>query len=176
MKFFTILLIFFFVISFVFVHQKSFADCRIDNDWSNKPCLDMPPYPKSELLQIWGEYYSIKGMEWMENKKSEMDYAIQKGIFEEWLAYGTKSGNFQNHNVYVYYFLHGDAPTIGSYYEILIKKENTTQYVETYSNSTKDIYELIITYYYISFGVLLVLISMTAGFGTVGFVVWRKRK
>ena len=163
------------VLFFLFSVNAVFADCNIDNDWLGKPCLDMPPYPKSTLVEIWNEYHSIKGETWMEGKKSEMNFAIEKGILDEWLSYGIQYNNYQNHNVYFYYFLHDDAPTIGKYHEDLIRDEDKNKVIR-YSDSSRNPSEIIVTYYYISTGGLLVLSPLVAGSGIVGFLVWRKRR
>ena len=170
------LLLIFPVLISVFTTGVAFADCGIDKDWPDKPCLDMPPYSKTTLTQTWDEYHSLKGQEWMEDKKSEMDYAIEKGILDEWLSYGTQSRTYQNHNVHFYYFLHDAAPATESYHESLIKVEDRNRDVMQYSSSEKDPYEVIITYYYISTGGLLLLSPMVIGSGTIGFLVWRKRR
>lgn len=152
--------------------NAAFADCSLDKDWPGKPCLDMPPYPKSELVQMWDEYHSMKGQEWMEMKKSEMDYAIDNRILQKWLSYGTpQSENFQNHNVYLYYFLHDEAPAVkGVWAEQLLKKEDRNPNVERYhSDSEKDVFGVIITYYHVSAGGFLVLLPLIAGIGMAGF-------
>ncbi len=161
-----------------FTTNAAFADCRTNNDWPDKPCLDMPPYPKSMLVDIWDEYHSMKGEVWMEDKRTEMDYAIEKGIFQEWLSYGTQFGNHQNYNVHIYYFLNDDhVPANGNHPENLIRGEDQNHDVTLYSDSDKDLYEIIITYYYISTGGgLLVLLPLVVSSGFAGFLVWRKRK
>lgn len=165
----------FLVLSIPFLANYAFADCSLDNDWPEKPCLDMPPYPKSELVEIWDEYYSMKGQEWMDMKKSEMDYAIENGILKKWLAFGVPQyGNFQNHNVYFYYFLNDQAPAVDGYYfaEQLIQKEDRNPDVERYNSDLpdNDISNVIITYYYVNTGGLIVLSFVIAGIGIVGLL------
>jgi len=150
----------------------AFADCSLDKDWPNKPCLDMPPYPKSELVQVWDEYHSMKGQQWMEMKKSEMDYAADNKILQKWISYGTpQSGNFQNHNVYLYYFLHGEAPAInGVWAEQLLRSEDRNPDMQKYPGDSEDhVFDVIITHYHVSVGGFLVLSPLIAGVGAVGF-------
>lgn len=167
------------VLSIPFLVNYAFADCILDNNWPEKPCLDMPLYPKSELVEIWDEYYSIKGQEWMDMKKSEMDYAIEHGILQKWLAFGVpQSGNFQNHNVYFYYFLNDQAPDIKGVHfaEQLLQKEDRNPDVEKYPSDLPDnnLSNVIITYYYVSIGGFLVLIPLIAGVGMAGFFGGKK--
>lgn len=96
-------------------NQFARADCVQDLDWPEKPCLDTPPYPESYLKAIWEEYYELKGSEWMEMKKVEMDKAIENGTLKEWAEHQSEPNNFANFNVYYYYFLNGQAPDINEY-------------------------------------------------------------
>lgn len=167
-------LIIFLALSISFLVNPAFADCNIDNDWQEKPCLDMPPYPKAKLVQLWDEYYSMKGQEWMEMKKSEMDYAIENKILQKWLSSGTQyKNNFQNHNAYFYYFLNDKAPAVDGYYfaEQLIQKEDRNPDVKRYPSDLSDnnLSTVIITYYYVNNGGLMVLSSVIAVIGTIGF-------
>lgn len=180
-------LILFVIPSLLFTFNSAFADCNIDNDWQEKPCLDMPLYSKAKLVQIWDEYYSMKGQEWMEMKKSEMDYAIENKILQKWLSFGTQyKNNFQNHNVYFYYFLNDQAPAVDGFYfaEQLIQKEDRNPDVERYHSDLPDnnLSNVIITYYYVNVGGLIVLSSVIAVIVIVGFFggkrvkAWRTRK
>jgi len=113
-----------------------FASCIQDNDWPEKPCLDTPPYSESELKQIWDQYFQMKGKDWMEMKKAEMDAAIKDGTLKQWVEYGgSESQNFANFNVYFYYYLNGQTPDINSYSGII-----------------RDELKPIISYYYVSTG------------------------
>ncbi len=164
----------FLILSIPFLVNSAFADCNTDNDWQEKPCLDMPPYPKAKLVQIWDDYYSMKGQEWMDMKKSEMDYAIENKILQKWLSFGTSyKNNFQNHNVYFYYFLNDQAPSVDGYYfaEQLIQKGGRNPDVERYHSDLSDsnTSNVIITYYYVNNGGLMVLSSVIAVIGIVGF-------
>jgi hypothetical protein len=90
--------------------QPSFGQCIRDDDWPEKPCLDTPPYSKSDLKEVWQKYYDLKGKEWMEMKKAEMDQAIRDGTLKEWVEYHGDPNNFANYNVYFYYYLNDQAP------------------------------------------------------------------
>ncbi len=170
------LLMFGIIFSGVFVIVNAYADCKLNTDWSDAPCFDMWPVSKSEVKAAWDQYYEYKGTEWMEIKKSEMNYAVDKGILDEWIYYGSQFGNQQNYNVYFYYFIHDEAPAIGDYPESMFKKEDRVLNTTKYSDSNQDSFEIIITYYYISIGGLFVLISVIVCIGMIGFLIWRKRK
>ncbi|MGY5146580.1 MAG: hypothetical protein ACW9W4_01065 [Candidatus Nitrosopumilus sp. bin_7KS] len=155
---------------FQFVH----ADCNVNTDWLDAPCFDMWPVPKSEVKSAWEQYYNYKGTEWMEIKKSEMNYALDKGILYEWIYHGSQFGNQENYNVYFYYFINDEAPAIGDYPESMFKKEDGVPNAPRYSDSNKDSFEVIITYYYISVGGLLVLLPVLASVGVVAFLIYRR--
>jgi len=92
------------------LEQPAHAACIADEDWPDKPCLDTPPYSKEYLLQVWQQYYEYKGKEWMEEKKAEMDMAIQNGLLRQWVETESSPNNFANYNVWRYYNLNGEAP------------------------------------------------------------------
>jgi hypothetical protein len=168
-----------FLLVLTFTLPSVFADCSLDNDWQEKPCLDMPPYDKSELVQIWDQYYLMKGQKWMEMKKVEMDFAVENQILEKWLSFGIPtSQNFQNHNVYFYYFLNDQAPMVDGYYaEQLLQNEDRNTNLERYSGDqpTDNLSTVIVTYYHINNGGLLVL-SIIFGVGIIGFFIIKSRK
>ncbi|QLH10818.1 hypothetical protein [Nitrosarchaeum sp. AC2] len=168
-----------FLLVFTFTLPSVFADCSLDSDWQEKPCLDMPPYDKSELVQIWDQYYLMKGQKWMEMKKAEMDFAIENQILEKWLSFDIPtSQNFQNHNVYFYYFLNDQVPIVDGYYsEQLLQNEDRNSNLERYAGDqpADNLSTVIVTYYHISNGGLFVL-SVIFGVGIIGFVIWRTRK
>ena len=154
--------------------QFAHADCNTNSDWPDAPCFDMWPIPKSEVKSAWEQYYNYKGTEWMEIKKSEMNYALDKGILHEWIYYGSRFGNQENYNVYFYYFINDEAPAIGDYPESMFQKEEGVPNATRYSDSNKDTFEVIITYYYISVGGLLVLLPIIVGVGVVAFLIYRR--
>jgi hypothetical protein len=88
------------------------AKCMLDKDWPGKPCIDTaPPLPlsKSEWKDLWSEYYTFKGAEWMEQQKSELDQQIMSGNLKEWIESGSSMQNFTNYNVWFYYYVNGQA-------------------------------------------------------------------
>jgi hypothetical protein len=78
-----------------------------DEDWPDKPCNAYDIDSEDEIREMWDEYYAIKGNQWMEMKKAEMDQIIEDGLFTEWLR--RDPGNW---NVYFYYHVNGQAPTM----------------------------------------------------------------
>jgi hypothetical protein len=91
--------------------QSANAECIRDEDWPEKPCLDSGTYSEAQLKQIWDKYYEMKGKEWMEMKKAEMDQAIRNGTFGQWINYAP-GNNFANSNVYTYYRLNNQVPNM----------------------------------------------------------------
>jgi hypothetical protein len=94
------------------------AMCIIDNDWPDKRCIDtVPPLPlsKSEWRDIWSEYYAFKGVNWMEQQKSEMDQQIKSSNLKGWIESGYDSQNFTNYNVWFYYYVNDQAPAPDGY-------------------------------------------------------------
>lgn len=61
------------------------AECIRDKDWPEKPCFDSGAPSEAELKQTWNKYYEMKGKDWMEAKKAEMDQSIKNGTFTEWI-------------------------------------------------------------------------------------------
>ena len=135
----------------VFTISDVWASCIFDPDWPENPCLDTPPYSKTYLTELADKYYESKGQEWMEMKKTEMDYAIEKGLLEEWFSYEHLSGGSENYNVYFYYFVHDQAPSYGWYFDVLLNENDKNPTIGKYS-STKNDSEIIITYYYVNSG------------------------
>lgn len=92
--------------------QSAYADeCGDDKDWPDKtkPCPLYGAESEAELRQRWDRYYELKGQDWMEAKKIEMDQAIKNGTFTEWIRYAPDNNN-ANRNVYFYYRLNNQAP------------------------------------------------------------------
>jgi hypothetical protein len=90
--------------------QSAEAECLRDEDWPEKPCYDSGTPSKSELKQVWEEYYKLKGKDWMEIKKAEMDKAVENKTLNTWLERDF-GNNFANHNVYSYYLVNDQAPS-----------------------------------------------------------------
>jgi hypothetical protein len=102
-----------FTISSISIRSQSvYADeCGDDKDWPDKtkPCPLYGAESETELRQRWDRYYELKGKDWMEAKKAEMDQAIKNGTFTEWIRYAPDNNN-ANRNVYFYYRLNNQAP------------------------------------------------------------------
>lgn len=94
------------------------AMCAIDTDWPDKPCIDTsPPLPlsKSEWRDLWSEYYTFKGTDWMKQQKLELDKQIKSDNLKEWIESGYDSQNFTNYNVWFYYYVNDQAPAPEGY-------------------------------------------------------------
>ena len=94
------------------------AMCMIDTDWPNKPCIDTsPPLPlsKSEWRDLWSEYYTFKGSDWMEKQKVSLDNQVKSGNLKEWIESGYTTQNFTNYNVWFYYYVNDKAPAPEGY-------------------------------------------------------------
>ncbi len=122
----------------IFVVNTAFAICLSDKDWPENPCFDNLPYSKSSLQSSMDQYYSMKGQEWMEMKKAEMDYAIENRILEYWISKGDESKGFANSNVYMYYFVYDEAPSLGGYYNRLIIEEDRDPDMEFYPGDIEE--------------------------------------
>lgn len=147
--------------------DHAFAQCAHDNDWPEKPCNDVidsqNPKPIHGDKEDWKAYYSMKGKDWMESKKAEMDYAHENHILKEWYEYGKDQNNFANANVWYYYNLYGKSPNIMQYY---------------HGNVQKNWFAPIIAYYYVS-PIILVIIGITCvigGFFVAKKIKWNSRK
>lgn len=90
--------------------QFAYGACIRDEDWPDKPCLDLPPYSDGYMKQIWQQYYEYKGKDLMEMKKAEMYQTISNGTLREWVETSSSPNNFANYNVWYYYYLNGEAP------------------------------------------------------------------
>jgi hypothetical protein len=95
-----------------FYFQSVNADeCAEDKDWPEKPCPAYGAASEAELRERWDKYYEMKGKEWMEAKKAEMDQAIKNNTFTEWIQYGDlDNNNAANRNAYFYYRLNNQVP------------------------------------------------------------------
>ena len=94
------------------------AKCMLDKDWPGKPCIDTyPPLPlsKSEWKSLWDAYFDFKGMQWMEQKKSELDEQVKADTLKNWIESGSTEQNFTNYNVWFYYYVNNKAPAPEGY-------------------------------------------------------------
>jgi len=94
------------------------AMCIMDTDWPSKPCIDTsPPLPlsKTEWKDLWSEYYTFKGSDWMEKQKIELDKQVKSGNLKEWIESGYDTQNFTNYNVWFYYYVNDQAPAPAGY-------------------------------------------------------------
>jgi hypothetical protein len=108
--------IFFIIVSFAvspFIMQYSFAQCFINEDWPQAPCLDhlINGCYDSDDVKTWMKYYDYKGESFMESKKSEMADAFEANRLSEW-----ESRSSENFNVWQYYYLNGEIPGFGGGY------------------------------------------------------------
>ena len=123
--------------------------CPEDTDWPDAPnrCDRRENYTRTELKNLYDEYYQYKGAEWMEVKKIEMDSVIASGLWRgessqlwHWLGHAQHEVPFENINVYLYYFLNGQAPDVGwGWY------------------SVNDEFEPVITLYYASPSAIMII-------------------
>lgn len=108
---------------FPLVVPQGFAFCAVNEDWSDAPCFDMGPVPKSEFKAAWEPYYDYKGAEWMESKKIDMNQALDGGIFDEWVS------EIENSNVYQYY-ISTDEIQRQFDYDFVFREETLAHYLE----------------------------------------------
>ena len=114
MKYFVIILV---IIGFLvspFAVSESFAQCVMNEDWPQAPCLDviMNGCYNSDDSKMWMDYYDYKGESLMESKRIEMLNAIDEKMLQEW-----ELQSHENFNVWQYYYLKGEVPDIsGAYY------------------------------------------------------------
>ena len=144
--------------------------CPENTDWPEAPnhCDRQTNYTRTELKDLYAGYYQYKGAEWMEMKKAEMDSVILSGSWNEWmreypalwmwLGHAQREIPSDNINVYLYYFLNGQAPDVGwGWY------------------SVNDEFEPIITLYYISPGAIMIISSViTIGAANGVFLSFKK--
>ena len=79
------------------VMQQSFAQCVINDDWLQAPCLDvvMNGCYDSEDAKMWMKYYDYKGASHMESKRIDMNSAVEENRLQEW-----ESQSHENFNVW----------------------------------------------------------------------------
>ena len=126
--------------------------CPEDTDWPDAPnrCDRRENYTRTQLKDLYDEYYSYKGTQWMEMKKTEMDSVIASGLWNGesselwyWLGHAQQKLPFENINVYLYYSLNGQAPDVGwGWY------------------SVNDEFKPVITLYYVSPGAIMIISSI----------------
>jgi len=111
---------------FVVVVPPVSAQCLVNEDWFDVPCLDgiiNGKYDQNEVDR-WAEYYQYKGTTFMEEKRSELEQVIKEDTLKNWIDQSD-----QNKNVYEYYFFSGRAPNVGGYYgmfdEFMINESST---------------------------------------------------
>ena len=139
MKFFVVLLV---CIAFAFsylVIPYSFADCNINTDWPDAPCMDEMvngSIPQHQVDQ-WIEYYDYKGARFMESKKVEMNNAIESNRLLEWT-----DASIQNQNVWQYYYFSGQAPNPHKYLQgVEFEPIPSVNYVD-FRNASGEIIEV----------------------------------
>jgi len=174
-----------------FVIVNVYADCNINSDWSDAPCIDQIINNKLPQYQVdqWTDYYDYKGNKFMESKKQEMNNAINSDQLLEWIDI-----SIQNQNVWQYYYFSGQAPNPNEYWqgvefehipyvnyvdfrtasgEIIevgcssgLRASGTGTFGDSFLNSLKcnSVVTLIL---------VLTLLGITVG---VIFIIWRKRK
>ena len=114
MKYFVIVFVIAGFLASPFVMSESFAQCVVNEDWPQAPCLDMVINEcyDSKDVKDWMKYHDYKGQSLMESKKIEMINAIDGEKLQEW-----ESESHENSNVWQYYYLKGVVPSIsGAYY------------------------------------------------------------
>lgn len=111
MKYFWISLIVcgFVLISFV---QPIYAPPSVNPDWQDYPYCP-GGCPQEFLIEEWKEYYDMKGKEWMEQKKQELDSVISNYTLKEWIE---SDPSMANANVYQYYWTQGEIPNMEGEY------------------------------------------------------------
>ncbi len=176
----SLLIIFTIGIIAVSVIPISDAQCLVNEDWPDAPCLDEMingHYVQKEVNK-WADYYQYKGTPFMEQKRSELNNAIQENSLQEWV-----DQSIQNRNIYEYYFFSGRASNTGEYYgqfdEFMIKESSTIHdpYTddERYQLANKvSLGDLGVNP---QFDVITIIIGISVGFGiAIGMILyWRKR-
>jgi len=91
------------MIIFPVVLSQGFADCDINTDWPDAPCMD-EGYQQHQVRK-WAEYFDYKGEQFMDSKRIEMNDAIKDNRLLDW-----EEQSIQNQNVWQYYYFTGMAP------------------------------------------------------------------
>lgn len=114
MKYFVIFFVISGFLASPFAVSESFAQCVVNEDWPQALCLDviMNGCYDSDDSKMWMNYYDYKGKSLMESKKIEMFNAIKENRMQKW-----ESQLHENANVWQYYHLKGEVPSIsGAHY------------------------------------------------------------
>jgi hypothetical protein len=158
------------------------AQCLVNEDWFDVPCLDEIINGKynQDDVDRWAEYFQYKGTVFMEEKRSELEQAIQDDTLQNWIDQSD-----QNKNVYEYYFFSGRAPNTGEYPgmfdEIMINESSTIH--DPYTDDER--YQLASSKIYTGgtgiepeFNEFIIIVGILIGSGiTFGMMMfWRKRK
>lgn len=112
MKYHAIFLVLIFVGFFSVADNTAFGLCMPDPDWPDAPCYGCPTcYPGIEQEKSdWEGYFEYKGEQWMNQKKNEMFLVIEQAGITQWLYHKSSYYSESNHNVWKYYYLHGEVP------------------------------------------------------------------
>ena len=95
------------IVSVIFSNNPVFAECAVNTDWPDAPCMDLivnGHYPQ-DLVDKWARYYDYKGAQFMETKKMELDKAVREDRLMGWV-----NESIQNHDVWQYYYFSGQVP------------------------------------------------------------------
>ncbi len=167
---------------FPLMMPQSFAQCFVNEDWQDTPCLDEiidGKYNQNDVNR-WAEYYQYKGTGTMDEKRSELEQAIKGDNLQNWI-----DESDENSNVYEYYFFSGRAPNMGKHYaqfdEFMINESSTIH--DPYTDD--ELYQLASKKIptgglgiHPQFSIHVIIVGILGGFGlTVGLLLfWRKRK
>ena len=97
------------------VIPTAFGWCPQNEDWPDAPCY--APYQdtsesfQDKIKEDWAKYYDYKGEYWMEQKRYDMEYALQTNSLYKWIDLAKS-----NQNVHQYYYLQGKAPDLNGKY------------------------------------------------------------
>ena len=160
-----------------------FASCIDNRDWALAPCY--APEPSFSMIKRdWSDYYSYKGEDWMETKKSDMLNAYQNGTLDKWLEDGPPD---QNQNVYFYYYLNDQIPNSdGKYASEEFANQNSemklsdvspeTGTISAKSNSTIPSEESFVSYDVDLVPYLIGGVFVVCAIGAVAILWYSKRK
>lgn len=82
---------------------------ELNSDWIKAPCYAIPGLnvTKEQMKNDWAGYYQYKGAQWMEAKKIEMANYTSNNLLKTWTCV-----NQSNYDVWWYYYLNDQAPSI----------------------------------------------------------------
>lgn len=83
----------------------------LNPDWPKAPCYALPGLhvTKEQMKSDWAGYYQYKGAQWMEMKQIEMVHYTSNNLLKAWTCV-----NQSNYDVWWYYYLNDQAPSIVS--------------------------------------------------------------